>query len=286
MFSEPVASSCTDNSTAIFCGQQINSSALCDVRSAAIKSRAMKKTSSRRELTAEEKAEAARLKQAYLRHKDIEKAAGRKLTQAMVAELCGWDGQAVVSHYLNGAMALNVDALLRLSKALRIDPESVSPRLTSYLDRKEVQPNFDSGNVEPVDTVSTYRYPVVSWVAAGSFAEATEAYAMADCERLSTDYRAIGQAFWLRVRGDSMTSPVGTSITEGTLILVDPGVEPATGDLVIAKLPDSNEATFKKLVEDAGQMYLKALNPSYPILPFKSGCTIVGVVTETKQKLR
>ncbi len=42
-----------------------------------------------------------------------------------------------------------------------------------------------------------------------------------------------------------MTAPAGQSIPEGMLILVDTGIEPTAGKLVIAKLPESNEATFK-----------------------------------------
>ena len=93
------------------------------------------------------------------------------------------------------------------------------------------------------------------------------------------------RAFWLRVVGDSMTAPSGTSIPEGALILVDPEVDPVSGRLVVAKLTDSDEVTFKRLMHDAGRSYLKPLNPAYPAIPINSHCTIVGVVTEAKQKL-
>lgn len=46
-------------------------------------------------------------------------------------------------------------------------------------------------------------------------------------------------------RGESMTAPVGLSIPEGTYVLFDTGREPVNGSLVIAKLSESNEATFK-----------------------------------------
>lgn len=52
-----------------------------------------------------------------------------------------------------------------------------------------------------------------------------------------------------------------------------------------AKLTDSNEATFKKWVIDAGQHYLKPLNPAYPVLTVNGNCRIIGVVTEVKFKL-
>jgi SOS-response transcriptional repressor LexA len=81
-----------------------------------------------------------------------------------------------------------------------------------------------------------------------------------------------------------MTSPAGQSVAEGILILVDTEAEAAPDKLVIAKLPDSNEATFKKLVKDGGRLFLKPLNPGYPIEPFDEHCRIVGVVVRALQK--
>jgi SOS-response transcriptional repressor LexA len=81
-----------------------------------------------------------------------------------------------------------------------------------------------------------------------------------------------------------MTSPAGISIPEGMVILVDTGREPINGSLVIAKLDDANEATFKKLVIDSGQKYLKPLNPQYPLMHVNGNCRIIGVVIEAKYR--
>ena len=67
-------------------------------------------------------------------------------------------------------------------------------------------------------------------------------------------------------------------------ILVDTGKEPKNGSLVVAKLDDTNEATFKKYVIDSGRKFLKPLNPSYPLLPINGNCRIVGVVVEAKYR--
>lgn len=131
----------------------------------------------------------------------------------------------------------------------------------------------------------SYRYPVISWVSAGSWAEAVEPYPAGISDRYEfSEYNSKGQAFWLEVKGDSMTAQSGMSIPEGTLILVDTEAEAAPGKLVVAKLPDSNEATFKKLVNDGGKLYLKPLNPSWRIEPFTEDCRIVGVVVQALQK--
>jgi len=131
-----------------------------------------------------------------------------------------------------------------------------------------------------------YRYPVVSAVEAGGWVEAVQPYEPGAEDTFElTDYQARGPAFWLRVSGDSMTSPTPPSIPEGHLILVDTGLTPSPGDLVVAKLDNENTATFKRLVSDAGQLYLKPLNSSYRMIPIDGSCRLIGVVKEAKVKL-
>ncbi len=133
---------------------------------------------------------------------------------------------------------------------------------------------------------STRKLPVISYVQAGMWGEAIDIFQPGDAEEWEEAPAAVGSsAFWLRVKGDSMTAPVGQSIPAGHLILVDPEIAAENGSLVIAKLTNSDEVTFKKLVIDAGQKYLKPLNPSYPVLPIDQECRIVGVVREAKVKL-
>ncbi|MDQ2256454.1 LexA family protein [Enterobacter soli] len=126
-------------------------------------------------------------------------------------------------------------------------------------------------------------YPVISWVSAGQWMEAVEPYHRRSIDRwYDTTVECSEDSFWLDVKGDSMTSPVGLSIPEGAAILVDPEVEPINGKLVVAKLDGDNEATFKKLVLDAGRRFLKPLNPQYPMIEVNGNCRIIGVVVDAK----
>lgn len=144
----------------------------------------------------------------------------------------------------------------------------------------------DSNIGEARQPIESFRYPVISWVAAGAWAEAVEPFPPGFSDRYElSDYNSKGPAFWLEVKGDSMTSPVGLSITEGTLILVDTEADAQSGKLVVAKLADSDQATFKKLVDDGGRRFLKPLNPAYPIEMCAENCRIVGVVVRALQKL-
>lgn len=142
----------------------------------------------------------------------------------------------------------------------------------------------ENSNVSYVgEAKKTKGYPLISWVSAGCWLEAVEPYTLSEiAEWPETDTHVMGDAFWLKVQGDSMTSPSGISIPEGMIILVDTGRQAVNGSLVVAKLTNENEATFKKYVSDAGQQYLKPLNPEYRMQPVDGNCKIIGVVVEAK----
>jgi SOS-response transcriptional repressor LexA len=53
-------------------------------------------------------------------------------------------------------------------------------------------------------------------------------------------------------------------MSQGDLIFVDPNVRAVNNSYVVVRLEDSNAATFKQLLIDGGQSYLKALNPDWP----------------------
>lgn len=214
------------------------------------------------------------------RHERIARAialSGKK--KGEIASLCGVANSAVTQWITGESKSLRPENLYALAKATGFRAEWLA-----IGEGNEVE-KADSNIGEARQPIESYRYPVISWVAAGAWAEAVEPYPAGFSDRYEfSEYDSKGAAFWLEVKGDSMTSPVGQSITEGTLILVDTEAEAAPGKLVIAKLPESNEATFKKLVNDGGKLFLKPLNSGYPIEPFDEHCRVVGVVVRALQK--
>lgn len=81
--------------------------------------------------------------------------------------------------------------------------------------------------------------------------------------------------FW-RAAGHSM----GPEIPDGALLIVDRGVQPASGRIVIAIV--DGEFTVKRLhINSDGLVTLRAQNPKYPhiFLPELSEMTVWGVVT-------
>lgn len=133
------------------------------------------------------------------------------------------------------------------------------------------------GNVSPGPAMGG-KVPVISWVRAGDFAEAVDTGEAEDWVEVTVPVRK--HTFALRVEGDSMEP----DFPPGTLLIVEPEMEPQPNDFVIAK--NGGDATFKQLVKDGPDWYLKPLNARYPMKQVLEGTHIVGVVRESVRKFR
>jgi phage repressor protein C with HTH and peptisase S24 domain len=214
------------SSSAAFYQQQNTSSAVClDISSA----NTLIRMKIRRPLTPEEVAESARLKAIYEQRKSAAKAAGRSLTQADVAEACGWSGQSAFSQYATGKVPLNVEALLKLAKALNFDASEVSSRLLSTVasvQQDRIQPSVKLGSIEtwddetPLDDDEVY-VPFLHEVelAAGSGRFAIEESANSRLRFNKKDLRHNGVQFsnakCVKVGGNSMMPVLRDGATVG-----------------------------------------------------------------------
>jgi SOS-response transcriptional repressor LexA len=125
------------------------------------------------------------------------------------------------------------------------------------------------------------RVPLISSVRAGAFVEARDPFQPGDAQDwIDTTVPIQEHTFALRVEGESMLP----DFPEGTILIVEPSLDAFPNDFVIVKNGD-NEATFKQLVKDGGEYYLKPLNTRFPIKPLGSN-RIIGVVRETVRRFR
>lgn len=136
------------------------------------------------------------------------------------------------------------------------------------------------------------RVPIISWVQAGTWAEVQDNFHPGEADEWAIAFDTLpgNSAFALVVEGDSMTNPIPGSLSfpAGTVIIVDPDRGAGPGDFVVAKDVQTQRATFKKLVHDAGRWYLRPLNPAYPTLEIDDpGVRVIGRVIEyqTRGKL-
>lgn len=201
------------------------------------------------------------------------------INQEQLAEHLGIT-KGAVSHWLNARREPSIQEIAKILRFLGKRSFSVGAD-GSIIDETLSGDVGYVGAYEPGN-----KYPVISKVQAGAWVEACEPYTLKDIDLwLESDAHIQGDAFWLEVEGDSMTAPMGLSIPEGTFVLFDTGREAVNGNLVVAKLVDDNEATFKKLVIDGSQRYLKGLNPQWPMIAINGNCKIIGVAVETKMRL-
>lgn len=132
-------------------------------------------------------------------------------------------------------------------------------------------------NVEPGPDVKG-KIPLLTWVQAGNWSEVSQGFTEADAEDWLPALQTMSKrAFALRVRGPSMEP----KYRDGDIIYVEPEAIAEHGKRVVVQLQDEPEATFKELVIEGGQKYLRALNPDWPgprFLPINGNATIIGVV--------
>lgn len=129
----------------------------------------------------------------------------------------------------------------------------------------------------PPERANYQLLPEISWVAAGQFDEANDPYAPGAGSRLVETHVPVStKAFALLVRGDSMEP----EFPDGCTIIVDPAVTARSGDYIIARAEDWDQATFKQYRIDAGIKWLVSLNPKYPAIQAPYNSSIVGVVVE------
>jgi len=126
--------------------------------------------------------------------------------------------------------------------------------------------------------------PLVSEVEAGNYTVIDNFSGAGNFDTVPTRVDVKRHTYALRVHGDSMVSESGDSFPQGAILIVEPEMNPQPGDYVIA-LNTDNETTFKQLIKDNGDLYLKPLNIRYPIKPLGSA-KIIGVVREFTKRFR
>ncbi|ROO03810.1 peptidase S24 [Pseudomonas fluorescens] len=188
-----------------------------------------------------------------------------------------------ISKWLNGEAMAEADSMSALCSWLQVRREwleyGVQPKEQTGESNVRQLPTGDGSNIRAISQ-RFGKIPLISWVQAGAWCEAISNFEAHDADSwLSCPVAISTQGYALRVLGDSMTNPgPGRSYPTGCIIFVDPEAETKAGDRVIARVPRTNEATFKILVEDAGRQFLRPINPQYPIIEITEETHICGKV--------
>lgn len=188
-----------------------------------------------------------------------------------------------VSKWLNGEAMAEADSVAALSSWLNVRREWLEYGvLPKNLDVPHSAAPIIFGEKSNVSEMFKKfgKVPLLSWVQAGAWCEAASNFEPYDAEIwLSCPVPISKSGYALKVLGDSMTNPApGRSYPTGCIIFVDPEVSTNPGDRVIARIPSTNEVTFKVFVKDAGKNFLKPINPQYPIIDITEETYICGKI--------
>lgn len=168
----------------------------------------------------------------------------------------------------------NWDALILAIK--NIDPNKTEEWLKTGKEQNLVEDRKGDYNTQALPALKDKdKVPVISMVQAGDWSEVADPYPMGEGEdRLPCPYPHGDNTFAVKISGQSM-SP---EFPEGMIIFIDPNEYPENKQYCVAKLDDTNEATFKQFVVEDGQKFLKAVNPDWPnkYLPINGNCHIIG----------
>ena len=143
-------------------------------------------------------------------------------------------------------------------------------------------------NVIPA-SIGTRRVPLISYVQAGCWTEASDAATVGDgFEYLLTDLELSGSAFALEIQGESMLP----EFRPGDRVIVDPEIQPHPGDCVVA-MNGGQEATFKKYrprgIDERGDTVFELVPLNEDFAPMRSDQTpirIVGTMMEHRKYRR
>lgn len=200
-------------------------------------------------------------------HKTIREGRARlKMTEEQFAQACGVTRAAVQQWEREGGTAPNRKKQPTVAKVLGL----TVAQLMSGEANTEAGPEIRGA------------VPLLSEVQAGSYKMHVDNFHPGDggSELVTTSVPVQRYTFALRVTGDSMEP----EFPAGVFIIVEPELEANPGDYIIAKNADG-ETTFKQLVRDSGELYLKPLNARWPIRPLGTS-EIVGVVRAQEKRYR
>lgn len=167
-------------------------------------------------------------------------------------------------------------SLPKLAKALSISHDWLADGEGEMLADQNLIRSGD--NVSPGPPI-TGMVPILNKVNAGMYREIIDSEPEG-IEHVASAVPTRRYTFALRVEGDSMEP----KFPEGMVLIVEPEADPLPNDYVIAVNGD-NEATFKQLIKDGGEWFLKPLNPRYPIKPLGTA-KVIGVIVGAQIQFR
>lgn len=185
------------------------------------------------------------------------------LTQEELAKKLGVTRSAV-AHYVQGTRHPPLKQVIKLAAVLKTDP--------SWLQFGKVQ---ESTITKSSTKKLANRIPVLEW-------NEVATYSADDSHKNTLEYFSYSHeaCYAIQIKGDSMVSPIIQSISfnPGSYVVIASNKTPEYGSYVIVTGSNKKEALLRQYIEEGGIVYLKPLNPQYPLMRMEKTTKILGVV--------
>lgn len=190
------------------------------------------------------------------------------LTQHELAKKMGVTRSAI-AHYVQGTRHPPLRQVIKLATILKVDPAWLQ------FGKAQGPTNTASQNAKEISN----RIPILDWNQALDFDY--DHFRKKSNDQNYLDYFNLEHAgcYALLIKGDSMVSPLGqgTSFNQGSYIIVDPNKTPKHGNFVLT-IVHKKEPVLRQYMEEGGTIYLKPLNPQYPLMQLERNTKILGIV--------
>lgn len=189
-----------------------------------------------------------------------------ELTQEELAKKLGVTRSAV-AHYVQGTRQPLLKHVVKLAAILKVEPAWLQFGTTAKISQSKLA----------ADKKNTSKIPIIEWEDVTNFDPGKSNQQ----KFLEFFIASEPGCFALQIKSDSMVSVQrqNTSLTKGTFIIVDPNKSPMDGQFVIATTTNSKkEPILRQYIEEGDAVYLKPLNPQYPLQEFDRKTKILGIV--------
>ena len=199
------------------------------------------------------------------------------VTQQEVASAIGIKQPSLNAWLTGRTRSVRSENLIPLATYFGVDPNWL---LTGRKER--AGKDFRIAESEVIYTLPEPGRPVLLSVTAGGIREAIARIHPDNTEWIVPDsVESKDSSAWLIIENDSMEP----DFSEGDLILIDPDSRWENGSYVVAANAEGHW-TFKKLVRDGCDWYLKPLNEKYPTRQISEDMVIVGRAVEHRPRSR
>lgn len=192
-----------------------------------------------------------------------------KLTQEVLAARIGVT-RSQIGHYLKARRVPPIDQVLKLEKALQMEPGELMYD-SEVLSKRSKNVIFSPENTYTLPFLTNY--DIKDYVKYGSLPENVRQDFVISNKKLSK------YSYIVQITNNSMYAAGNRkSIQQGEYAVFDPKKDPVPNSSIVVAEVAPDDIRIRLYEQDGNKFFLRALDPSYPMIEITPKVTILGVV--------